>query len=438
MNAVSKKYRILYFEGSQDPGGSTASLYNLVKGLDRDLYEPIVVLHPMNSMVISSFQNINVRMILFNKKKKNLQKPLTLLEYFKQKGWFSQYKEAFPATYKYFRSFLNMLSGAYRCFCYYKNVLPQLLSNVVKIKQMIIKNHIDLIHTNNNITANRAAIFAAKLAGIPCICHIRGFESHSFGLNLFLSKFIDSFIFNSKAVKDVYPYHAARLHKGRVVYNAIEFDSYNCIYDTDGVRSEFGLHQNNFLAAMVGRLKEWKGQKIFLQALGIASQELSNLRGLIIGEEDPDSPGYCQELKSAASSLGLADKVIFTGWRKDVPRLMAACDLIVHCSIKPEPFGLVIVEGMAIGKPVIAANAGGVPEIITDGIDGVLVPPGDAQAVANEILSIASNRTKAEAMGVRAREKVKKKFIINRYVSEIENIYKDVLKLKTLKIVKDS
>ena len=114
-----------------------------------------------------------------------------------------------------------------------------------------------------------------------------------------------------------------------------------------------------------------------LQALA----DISGAEAWIVGAPLFGEESYEQELRALTTQLGLDNRVRFFGHRNDVPELLAACDIVAHTSTAPEPFGKVIIEGMASGRPVIATAAGGAVEIIRDGIDGLLVPPGNVEAL---------------------------------------------------------
>ena len=134
-----------------------------------------------------------------------------------------------------------------------------------------------------------------------------------------------------------------------------------------------------------------------------------------------------KRLRSLVNTLGLEDTVIFAGARSDVPRLISALDVVVHASSTPEPFGLVIIEGMASGKPVVATGAGGVIDIIEDGVNGLLVPCKDSEAMGQAILQIISDPDRAKQMGLAARQRVTEKFTVQHQVKAVEKLYDDIL-----------
>jgi glycosyltransferase involved in cell wall biosynthesis len=131
------------------------------------------------------------------------------------------------------------------------------------------------------------------------------------------------------------------------------------------------------------------------------------------------------------AALGLGPRVHLTGFRNDIPDVMNAWDILVHASVRPEPFGRVILEGMLLGKPVIATAAGGVPELIEDNRTGWLVPPGDAEALARCLQRALSAPAEARAIGSRAREWAREQFSLARQVAEMSEIYEGATRTRT-------
>jgi len=131
----------------------------------------------------------------------------------------------------------------------------------------------------------------------------------------------------------------------------------------------------------VGRLTPWKGQHVLLEAMARAFPDGPE-QAWLVGDAMFGETGYADRLRGLVTSLGLTGRVELRGFRQDVWPELAAVDVVVHASITPEPFGQVVIEGMAAGRPVVAANAGGPAEIVTDGVDGLLVPPDDVDALA--------------------------------------------------------
>ncbi|MEW5718248.1 MAG: glycosyltransferase family 4 protein, partial [Chloroflexota bacterium] len=154
-------------------------------------------------------------------------------------------------------------------------------------------------------------------------------------------------------------------------------------------RAKLDLRDDELVVAHLGRLVRWKGQDVFIRALAPAAQTIPNARGLIVGawhaeDEKPGSLGggetYFRELCALAEQLGAP--ITFTGFVRDPGIVYAAADIVAHTSTAPEPFGRTVIEAMIAGRPVVAANAGALPEIVVDGATGILTPPGDDGALA--------------------------------------------------------
>jgi glycosyltransferase involved in cell wall biosynthesis len=193
-------------------------------------------------------------------------------------------------------------------------------------------------------------------------------------------------------------------------------------------------HQSH--VGLVGRISPWKGQHIFIQAAALVHRDFPDARFFIIGAALFGEDRYDQEIRRLPGQLGIESIVKFTGFRSDVDRAIAELDLVVHASTKGEPFGQVIIEAMAAGKPVVATDGGGVPEIVEDELTGILVPMGDAQVMAQAICRILSNPTGAKAMGWRGRKRVADHFTLEQTAQGVEAAYAKMLQYGTVGNVK--
>lgn len=155
--------------------------------------------------------------------------------------------------------------------------------------------------------------------------------------------------------------------------------------DLFGLRSALDLPHDAPVLGVFSRLAEWKGQHVLLEAL----HDLPTAHALIVGEAAfPGDAPYAERLHEQADHPALLGRVHFAGHRTDIPDLMAACTIVVHTSTAAEPFGRVVAEGLLAKRPVVATEAGGVPEIIRPQHSGLLVPPGDATALATACQSL--------------------------------------------------
>jgi glycosyltransferase involved in cell wall biosynthesis len=176
---------------------------------------------------------------------------------------------------------------------------------------------------------------------------------------------------------------------------------------------------------MVGRLAPWKGQHLFLEAFAHAfpggAQEAVIVGAPLFGEE-----GYQHDLQTLCRRLGLDGRVEFRGFREPVGEELERFDILVHASVIPEPFGQVVVEGMAAGLPVVAAAAGGPAEVIGHGVNGWLYPPGDMPALAGAMRMLASDPEMRARLGQAARSRARD-FAPEAVAPQILRVYEQVL-----------
>lgn len=173
----------------------------------------------------------------------------------------------------------------------------------------------------------------------------------------------------------------------RLVYPGASLERFEAVRTESpaALRRAFGLPVDGPLIGIVGRLQHWKGMHTVIEALPAVRAAHPGAHLVIVGGAHGTEPRYGDELRTLAAARGVADAVTFAGFQPEVPHWMQAMDVIVHASDR-EPFGIVVVEAMALGKPVIAGDAGGPAEILTDGEHGLLTPFGDAPALARAIL----------------------------------------------------
>jgi glycosyltransferase involved in cell wall biosynthesis len=203
----------------------------------------------------------------------------------------------------------------------------------------------------------------------------------------------------------------------RVVHNGIDLKRYAAHEGDNAVRAELGIGVDQRVIGTVGNLFAVKGQTYLLKACKTVAGEFPTFVLLIAGEgEQMDS------LRKEASDLGIARNVRFLGFRNDVPSLLQAMDVFVLPSLS-EGLPLSILEALALKKPVVATNVGGVSEIIEDGINGYFVPPKSPEALAHRILMLLHGPGVAARIGEAGRKRVEDAFALERMVREYESLY---------------
>ena len=177
------------------------------------------------------------------------------------------------------------------------------------------------------------------------------------------------------------------------------------------IRRELGIAPKARLVIVVSRLARLKGIEHFLEAAALLKPRYPDARFLIVGETSPPDPAYLEQLQALSAALGVADVVTFTGLRSDVPAVLGAADVAVMPSLN-EALSNVLLESMAAGAPVVATRVGGTPEALIDGETGLLVPPGDAGAIAGAVSRLLDDRDLARRLGCAARRLIAERFSV--------------------------
>jgi glycosyltransferase involved in cell wall biosynthesis len=289
----------------------------------------------------------------------------------------------------------------------------------------------DILHLNSGI--ERSAILAARRVGIPTVVHVRGMMSvdGAKARRRFadLDAGIDHYVAISGAVADSIREVGVSAERVWIVHNAARPPAEDL--DPSRVaeaRAEWGIIPTDVVAAAFGRITDWKGQLDFVRAAERIAAVCPRLKLMIVGDESDMAGDYMDRLKTAVDLGPLRDRVVFTGYQHDVATFYGMSDIVVHCSNRPEPFGRVVIEGMAVGKPTIAMAEGGPLDIIEDGVDGLLVPPRDEAALASALRVLYDDPALRERLGGRARSTVVDRFSPRRCSHGVAEVYASVLR----------
>jgi glycosyltransferase involved in cell wall biosynthesis len=400
-------------------GGSAVVVDNIARGLDKNRYEPLVLFETnVNSNIRKKLSESEIKTI--DLKKCTDDRCLNLNHFNKNMGIGRRIQAKFgKKTHQIYLS-LNSFSR------FLSTQAPRVRSFIRAYRE----NEVDLIHTHSDLTLGKPEIIAAHIYGIPCVSHLHTYPYLNH-FNRMFSRFVDAFIYISSDVAKFHTCQGIAKTKGKIIHNGVDIRKFNRNYGSDSVHKEFGIKPYQTLIGLIGRIDWWKGHEYFLKAMAIALKHNADLKGLIVGDLEKRfsvnrNKLYLEKLKSLVNSLDLKDKIIFTGFRNDIPRIISALNLVVHASTKPEPFGMVVIEAMAAGKPVVATAAGGVLDIIQDGINGLLVPRMNSDAMAKAILYITLNPDKATEIGIASRQRVCEKFVVEKQIMKLQEFYDDI------------
>ncbi len=314
-------------------------------------------------------------------------------------------------------SFINSLSSI-------SSIAP-LITKVAKLAQ-----NYDLIYANTQkalVVGALASVFSRR----PLVYHIRDILSpdHFSRTNRYIAvtlanRFASLVITNSKATQTAFIEAGGRAELTEVVYNGFEPDHYN-IQEANShqARQQLGLDRQ-FLVGHFSRLSPWKGQHILLEAL---AQCPTDVTALLVGDALFGEQDYVQYLHEQVAELGLEKRVRFLGFRSDIVPLMKACDLVAHTSTSPEPFGRVIIEAMLCGRPVVAAAAGGVVELVENGKTGWLFSAGNSQQLAQIITTCRNQPSQAATIAHQAQIQATQRFELTATNQRISQLLYQVL-----------
>ncbi len=403
----SRPVPVLFIEHSIGVSGSTISLCTLLRRLERKRYEPCVVFSraaQREYLLGSGAPPTDARVIVW----RNGLKSTRLGRAF--------YRMALRRAQPLRRLLTGLLSLL--------DIGLVLVPYTLRLYWLARRRRTALIHHNNGVEPR--TVLLARLLGVPLVVYQRGAEWHSRGTRA-LARMVTLYVANSEATKQDLVDLGVPVGRIRIIYPPVDLDRFNPDLPAGRQRAELGVGMDEPCFGIFGTLLEWKGHRVFLKAARLVMDEVPNARAFVIGEAPERGQAYRDELRRLVHDLGIADRVVFTGFREDVPELMQLLRVIVHASVTPEPFGRVIAEAMAMGKPVVATDAGGPREIIQDGSDGYLVPPEEPEAMARAIIRLLTDTTHAEQVGRRARRTVEARFSAEAHARLVEQVYADVL-----------
>ncbi|QLE41451.1 glycosyltransferase family 4 protein [Nostoc sp. C052] len=266
--------------------------------------------------------------------------------------------------------------------------LGQLAPLIIKVVKKARKYDLIYANTQKALVVGALASFFSRR---PLVYHLHDILSkeHFSQTNLRIAinlanRFASLVIANSQASKTAFVQAGGKQNIIEVIYNGFDPKTYQPDEsDINKLQQQLEL-QGKFVVGHFSRLAPWKGQHILIDALAKCPPEVTVI---LVGDALFGEQEYVQNLHQQVTQLGLENRVKFLGFCSDIPQLMSACNLVAHTSTSPEPFGRVIVEAMLCGKPVVAAKAGGVMELVEHGINGFLVTPGEPQELAQVIIT---------------------------------------------------
>ncbi|NLO75183.1 MAG: glycosyltransferase family 4 protein [candidate division WS1 bacterium] len=384
-------YRIAYIDTASDLGGAEKSLLELTARLDTSRFTPLL-LHSRGAGWMKREDT------------GHLQK----IPVFSPGGVMDRQRDRVGS--KTLRNLQDMLASA---------------RPVYRVMRGLRNGRADLVHTNT-LKGHLLGGLAARLARLPLIWHVRDLLEEGQGRALLLQAartLRPRVIAISEAVARQFDGLSLRVD---LIPNGVPLERFTPGEAPESLREEWSLRPEECVIVCVGRLTPWKGHRTLLRAFAEVLQECPECHLLVVGEVAFWSQEYGQELHELAERLELGDRLIWTGFRPEIPEILRLSDFLVLPS-RDEPFGRVLVEAMAVGKPVIATSSGGAPEIVLPEETGLLVPPEDPEALAEAMVRMAKGSDLRQKWGQTGLERAAQHFDVRRVVAQVQGVYEEML-----------
>lgn len=383
---------VAYVQPTSEVGGSDIALYRLVTQLDRSRFMPLVVV-PREGPLTAKLRETGVRVVVVPMRQlRSVRDPLYQLGY-----------------------------------------IARFWPSVFQLVLLFRRERVAIVHSNSLYSLQSA--WAAFFARVPHVWHIREIPDLPTPVRKLLLamalRLSTRVIAMTGAVAAMFDRRIGH-RRARIITipDGIDLSVFHAGRDGARIRRDLDIPTAAPVAGFVARLDPWKGADVFVRAAAAVSRRRPDAHFIVCGGELPGYEEHAAELRRLAASLGLNSQMHFTGWTyrlDDIPDVMAAIDVLVHTSVRPEPFGLVLVEAMATAKPVIASRPGGVPEVVDDGATGILTDAWDWRAVSTAMLDIMSNESRAKALGAAGRARAEALFDLRAYTRRIEAVYDGAL-----------
>ena len=293
----------------------------------------------------------------------------------------------------------------------------------LRMARIFRKSNIEAIHIHRSVDLG-PSLLAAQLAHVPNRVFTLRMESSKKKNDLYhrwIYSNLTSVLTITNRLREIVinnrPIAASNVH---CLYNGLDIQKLTESIETrSAIRARWELDDDSFVCGIVGRLDPLKGQRVLIRATNILKRRIPNLILMIVGDETAGEPGELAILKDLVKDSGLESRVIFTGHQTPPGSIVPAFDVAVMAT-KRETFGNVAVESSALGIPTIATNTGGAPEIIEDGVNGLLVTPEDPQSFAEAIERLYHDPELRREMGEAGKRLMPQKFSVERHVAGLE------------------
>lgn len=371
---ATQMYNILFIHGVSAIGGSERDLLSLIKNLSPLKYFPIVIC-PDKGPLYAELKKLDIKIEILN----------------------------IPPWRK----------GKY---------ILSIPIAIYRIRKIIAKNNIDLIHVND-FWYFPITFLAARPFNIPVITHIRQ-EIEVPKIKKYWLSYSDMLLPVSNSIKNTILMSGIQDSRIMTLYSGLDIEH---IPNVDAeMRRILNINSDQPVIGTVATIDPRKGYEYLIEALAEIKKNYGDIKCVIVGDGDST---YKSKLGMLSKRLGVSDNIVYVGFQHNVYPYISMMDIFVLPSIM-EGFGIVILEAMAMSKPIVATKVGGIPEIVADNITGILIEPKDPISLASAILSILDDSEKRSLMGMAGRKRVELFFSIKVTIKTLEEVYENILNAK--------
>lgn len=378
----SDKKRVLLVSHESRINGAPQSLLTILEAMDRTEFDPILVSAGEGLLTLRA-RTLNIPVLVL---------PL------------SQVLTQNPGT--------HLITS----FC-------RLLINVPCLIYIMVFLRIKIVHTNVLVTPDAA--IAARMLGITHIWHFREFIKNNrwskFQIKV-MDWFSDRVFCNSDYSRRLVNSKGVFWHKMVTVHNALDMRTYTSEYHGSRFRNSLNVTETEILVGCVGQITPVKGQETFVRSAIEVAKKLTNVKFVLVGTLE--NQAFIKQLQELINNENLADRITFSGYRTDIPEVMAGLDIHVTPSHWAEPFGRVALEAMALGAVSVVTKAGGLPEIVENEVSGLIVDPGDVLQLTNSLVRLIEDETYRKKLKRAGIKRAQHLFSIQKHVDDIQQVYR--------------
>jgi glycosyltransferase involved in cell wall biosynthesis len=298
--------------------------------------------------------------------------------------------------------------------------------SIYKLYKLLKNRKFDIIHTHA-YSAGTIGRISAFLAGIPVIIShnhsVYDYYNRYYHFVEWLLSLITDRIICISDIVNRFANETQRINAKKLItiHNGIDSEYAVSEKMTSGLRKELDIPVDHSVICTITHMEEHKGIKYLLESASLLLQSRNDISFLLVGEG-----ALKEELKILCADLKIERNVIFAGERNDIPEILSLTDIFVLPSLR-EGLSLTILEAMACGKPVIATNVGGIPEVVKDGVSGILVSPKDPEALHSAMNELLDNRKKLKKMGYNGKRVCNESFDSKTMIGKIEDLYDSIM-----------